>query len=96
MSKTPLTDEIRKWRHYQSQLLPFIEKVIDSHESLELQLDATKRALDVAVEIKRELGESLQRGLLFGDYNEPLDDYGKRLIRVILARIEAAKEGTNG
>lgn len=36
-----------------------------------------------------ELRESLHTGLLFGHFDEPLDSYGKRLVRVIASRLEA-------
>ena len=33
---------------------------------------------------------SLRSGLLFNDLDEPVDDYGKRLLRKVLTRIERA------
>ena len=38
--------------------------------------------------IEKKLDESLQIGVLFGNYNEPLDAYGKRLLRAILVEID--------
>lgn len=38
--------------------------------------------------LRDALNESLRSGLLFGWYDEPLDGYGKRIIRVIVSAIE--------
>ena len=39
-----------------------------------------------------DLELSLKTGLLLGNYNEPLNDYGKRLVRVILTTLRAAEQ----
>ena len=39
------------------------------------------------------LQASLRSGLLFGRVDEPLDDYGKRLVRVILSEFANAGSG---
>ena len=36
------------------------------------------------------LRKSVRMGLLFGCPNEPLDDYGKRIVRTIIMEIELA------
>lgn len=41
------------------------------------------------VSLKNRLRLSLRSGLLFGRADEPLDDYGKRIVRVILAELES-------
>lgn len=34
------------------------------------------------------LRDSIRSGMLFGRHDEPLDDYGKRIVRVILAEVD--------
>jgi hypothetical protein len=41
----------------------------------------------IAQELRQELHDSLRAGYLFGRHDEPLDDAGKRLVRVIEQRI---------
>jgi hypothetical protein len=43
----------------------------------------------MANDVLSDLAESLRSGLLFGSTDEPLDDYGKRIVRVILAAVQA-------
>ena len=38
-------------------------------------------------EVREALEASLLSGRLFGNYEEPLNDYGKRIVRVILTKI---------
>jgi hypothetical protein len=39
--------------------------------------------INTRAEVLAKLAESLRSGLLFGSTDEPLDDYGKRIVRVI-------------
>lgn len=41
-------------------------------------------------ETRAALEESLRSGLLFGNADEPLDAYGKRIVRVIVSRLQPA------
>ena len=45
--------------------------------------------LDRATLLEAELRDSLRSGRLFGEYDEPLDDYGKRVVRRILRALAA-------
>jgi hypothetical protein len=40
------------------------------------------------------LRDSIRSGLLFGRHDEPLDDYGKRIVRVILAEVDRTRRET--
>lgn len=45
---------------------------------------------EVVLPLADWLRESVRSGLLFGRLDEPLDDYGKRIVRAILAEIDHA------
>lgn len=45
---------------------------------------------DITKPLAEWLRESARSGLLFGRFDEPLDDYGKRIVRAILAEIDHA------
>lgn len=61
----------------------------DKAELIEQMLSTERlRRGEVVKSLAAWLRESLRSGLLFGRFDEPLDEYGKRIVRVILEAVD--------